>query len=154
MREGKEFSFGELEKLAAKEEPFRSLIDPDAPEFAPSGNVPRRIREFCKRTGQPVPETEGQIVRCINESLALKYRMAFEEIRECTGKEYPVIHMVGGGTQSALLCQLTANACGRPVYAGPVEATVYGNVAIQLMAEGAIGTIVKLSGNGDWRQLC
>ena len=132
MREGKEFSFGELEKLASKEEPFRSLINPDAPEFAPSGNVPRRIREFCKRTGQPVPETEGQIVRCINESLALKYRMAFEEIRECTGKEYPVIHMVGGGTQSALLCQLTANACGRPVYAGPVEATVYGNVAIQL----------------------
>ena len=99
MREGKEFSFGELEKLAAKEEPFRSLIDPDAPEFAPSGNVPRRIREIsAKRTGQPVPETEGQIVRCINESLALKYRMAFEEIRECTGKEYPVIHMVGGGT--------------------------------------------------------
>lgn len=86
MREGKEFSFGELEKLAAKEEPFRSLIDPDAPEFAPSGNVPRRIREFCKRTGQPVPETEGQIVRCINESLALKYRMAFEEIREWYGK--------------------------------------------------------------------
>lgn len=144
MREGKEFSFGELEKLAAKEEPFRSLIDPDAPEFAPSGNVPRRIREFCKRTGQPVPETEGQIVRCINESLALKYRMAFEEIRECTGKEYPVIHMVGGGTQSALLCQLTANACGRPVYAGPVEATVYGNVAIQLMAEGAVGSLEEI----------
>ena len=144
MREGKEFSFSELEKLAAAEEPFRSLIDPDAPEFAPSGNVPRRIRDFCKRTGQPVPETEGQIVRCINESLALKYRMAFEEIRECTGKEYPVIHMVGGGTQSALLCQLTANACGCPVYAGPVEATVYGNVAIQLMAEGAVGGLEEI----------
>ena len=144
MREGKEFSFGELEKLAASEEPFRSLIDPDAPEFAPSGNVPRRIREFCKRTGQPVPETEGQLVRCINESLALKYRMALEEIKECTGKEYPVIHMVGGGTQSALLCQLTADACKCPVYAGPIEATVYGNIAIQLMAEGVIGSLEEI----------
>ena len=135
---------GELEKLAASEEPFRSLIDPDAPEFAPSGNVPRRIREFCKRTGQPVPETEGQLVRCINESLALKYRMALEEIKECTGKEYPVIHMVGGGTQSALLCQLTADACKCPVYAGPIEATVYGNIAIQLMAEGVIGSLEEI----------
>lgn len=144
MREGKEFSFGELEKLAASEEPFRSLIDPDAPEFVPSGNVPRRIREFCKRTGQPVPETEGQLVRCINESLALKYRMALEEIKECTGKEYPVIHMVGGGTQSALLCQLTADACKCPVYAGPIEATVYGNIAIQLMAEGVIGSLEEI----------
>ena len=144
MREGKEFSFGELEKLAASEEPFRSLIDPDAPEFAPSGNVPRRIREFCKRTGQPVPETEGQLVRCINESLALKYRMVLEEIKECTGKEYPVIHMVGGGTQSALLCQLTADACKCPVYAGPIEATVYGNIAIQLMAEGVIGSLEEI----------
>ena len=144
MREGKEFSFGELEKLAASEEPFRSLIDPDAPEFAPSGNVPRRIREFCKRTGQPVPETEGQLVRCINESLALKYRMALEEIKECTGKEYPVIHMVGGGTQSALLCQLTADACKCSIYAGPIEATVYGNIAIQLMAEGVIGSLEEI----------
>ena len=144
MREGKEFSFGELEKLAASEEPFRSLIDPDAPEFAPSGNVPRRIREFCKRTSQPVPETEGQLVRCINESLALKYRMALEEIKECTGKEYPVIHMVGGGTQSALLCQLTADACKCSIYAGPIEATVYGNIAIQLMAEGVIGSLEEI----------
>lgn len=144
MREGKEFSFGELEKLAASEEPFRSLIDPDAPEFAPSGNVPRRIREFCKRTSQPVSETEGQLVRCINESLALKYRMALEEIKECTGKEYPVIHMVGGGTQSALLCQLTADACKCSIYAGPIEATVYGNIAIQLMAEGVIGSLEEI----------
>ncbi len=138
IREGKEYGFGELEKLAEKEPPLRSLIDPDAPEFTPAGDIPGRIRAFCERTGQPVPETEGQIVRCINESLALKYRMALEEIQDCTGEEYPVIHMVGGGTQSALLCRFTANACGRPVYAGPVEATVYGNIAVQLMADGSI----------------
>ncbi|HJC22208.1 MAG TPA: rhamnulokinase [Candidatus Eisenbergiella merdavium] len=143
-REGQEYSFGELEKLAEKEAPFRSLIDPDAPEFVPAGNVPERIREFCRRTGQPVPETPGQIVRCIDESLALKYRMTLDEIRTCTGKDYPVIHMVGGGTQSALLCRFTAAACARPVFAGPVEATVYGNLAIQLMAAGQINGLSEL----------
>ena len=144
MREGKEYSFGELEKLAAEEAPFRSLIDPDAPEFVPAGDVPERIREFCRRTGQPVPETPGQIVRCIDESLALKYRLTLDEIRECTGKDYPVIHMVGGGTQSGLLCRFTADACARPVCAGPVEATVYGNLALQLMAAGEIGGLSEL----------
>ena len=144
MREGKEYSFGELEKLAAAEAPFRSLIDPDAPEFVPAGDVPERIREFCRRTGQPVPETPGQIVRCIDESLALKYRLTLDEIRECTGKDYPVIHMVGGGTQSGLLCRFTADACARPVCAGPVEATVYGNLALQLMAAGEIGGLSEL----------
>ena len=144
IREGKEYSFGELEKLAAAEAPFRSLIDPDAPEFVPAGDVPERIREFCRRTGQPVPETPGQIVRCIDESLALKYRLTLDEIRECTGKDYPVIHMVGGGTQSGLLCRFTADACARPVCAGPVEATVYGNLALQLMAAGEIGGLSEL----------
>ena len=144
MREGKEYSFGELEKLAAAEVPFRSLIDPDAPEFVPAGDVPERIREFCRRTGQPVPETPGQIVRCIDESLALKYRLTLDEIRECTGKDYPVIHMVGGGTQSGLLCRFTADACVRPVCAGPVEATVYGNLALQLMAAGEIVGLSEL----------
>lgn len=144
IREGKEYSFGELEKMAEGEESFRSFIDPDAPEFAPAGNVPRRIRACCERTGQPVPRTEGQIVRCINESLAMKYRLAFDEIRTCTGKEYPAIHMVGGGTQSALLCQMTADACGCPVYVGPVEATVYGNIGIQLMADGTVADLEEI----------
>lgn len=138
IREGKEYGFGELERLAEQERPFASFINPDAAEFAPAGNMPRRIRAYCERTGQPVPETPGQVVRCIDESLAMKYRCALDEIRQCTGKEYPAIHLVGGGTRSALLCQMTANACGCSVYAGPVEATVYGNIGIQLMADGAI----------------
>ena len=137
-REGREFSFGELEKLAAEEEAFLAFIDPDAPEFVPAGDVPERIREYCRRTGQRVPKSEGQIVRCINESLAMKYRVTLEQIADCTGRDYPAIHMVGGGTQSGLLCSFTASACGVPVVAGPVEATVLGNIALQLMADGAI----------------
>lgn len=138
IREGKEYSFSELEKLAEAAEPFQSFIDPDAPEFSPAGNVPKRIREYCERTGQKVPQTEGEIVRCINESLALKYRYALEEIKVCTGKDYHAIHMVGGGIQSKLLCRFTAYASGIPVIAGPVEATVFGNIAIQLMSRGVI----------------
>ncbi len=141
IREGKEYSFGELEQMASEAEPFQSFIDPDAPEFVPSGNMPKRIRAYCKRTGQRVPETVGAIVRCIDESLALRYRAAKEELESCLGKTYPCLHMIGGGIQSKLLCQMTANAVERPVVAGPVEATVLGNIALQLLAEGAIQDI-------------
>ena len=141
IREGKEYSFSELEKLAEGAEPFQSFIDPDAPEFVPSGDVPTRIREYCQKTGQKVPRTEGEIVRCINESLALKYRYSLEEIKACTGKDYQAIHMVGGGIQSKLLCKFTAHASKIPVIAGPVEATVFGNIAIQLMSKGTISDL-------------
>lgn len=138
IREGKEFSFSQLEQLAHMAEPFQSFIDPDAPEFNPAGNIPRRIREFCRRTGQPVPQSEGEIVCCINQSLALKYRYALEQIEACTGKHYPTIYMIGGGIQSEILCRMTANASGRRVIAGPVEATALGNIAVQLIALGEI----------------
>ncbi len=141
IREGKEYSFGELEKMAEKAEPLKCFVDTAAPEFNPAGNIPRRIREYCERTGQYVPQTEGEIVRCINQSLAMKYRNTIDQIQACTGKEYPVIYMLGGGIQSHMLCQLTANACGRKVSAGPIEATVYGNIALQLMATGEISDI-------------
>lgn len=140
-REGREYSFGELEQMAQKAEPRRCFIDPDAPEFVPSGNVPRRIQEYCRRTNQYVPQTEGEIVRCINESLALKYAQTKTEIETCTGREYAVIHMVGGGIQSRMLCQLTAEACGCEVVAGPIEATVYGNIVLQLLAVGELGSL-------------
>ena len=138
IREGKEYGFGDLEKMAKETKKLCSFIDPDAPEFIPQGNIPKKIQEFCKKTNQPVPETVGEIVRCINESLALKYRIALEEIEECTGKKYNTIYMVGGGTQSELLCQCTADACNRMVAAGPIEATVLGNLALQLVASGDI----------------
>jgi rhamnulokinase/L-fuculokinase len=88
-----------------------------------------------------VPQTAGEVMRCIYESLALKYRLTFDEIRECTGKEYTKIHLVGGGTKDGMLCQMTASACNCEVIAGPIEATAYGNIALQLIADKAIPDI-------------
>lgn len=141
QREGKDYSYADLEKLALSEEPFKCFIDPDAPEFVPQGNIPERVREFCRKTGQYVPESVGEIMRCIYESLAMKYRMTFEKLCECTGKDYPVIHVIGGGTKDGLLCRMTASSCGKTVKAGPIEATVMGNVAVQLMSDDTIGSI-------------
>ena len=138
QREGQDYSYAELEKLALKEEPFKCFIDPDAPEFTPQGNIPRRVQEFCKKTGQYVPQSVGEIMRCIYESLAMKYRLTFEKLCDCTNKDYPVIHVIGGGTKDGLLCQMTANSCDRTVKAGPIEATVMGNVAVQFMSDGTI----------------
>ena len=140
-REGKEYSYADLEKLALSAEPFKCFIDPDAPEFVPHGNIPERVREFCRKTGQYVPETVGEIMRCIYESLAMKYRLTFEKLRECTERDYPVIHVIGGGTKDGLLCQMTANSCDRTVKAGPIEATVMGNIAVQLMSDGSVKNI-------------
>lgn len=140
-REGKEYSYADLEKLALAAEPFKCFIDPDAPEFVPHGNIPERVREFCRKTGQYVPKTVGEIMRCIYESLAMKYRLTFEKLRECTERDYPVIHVIGGGTKDGLLCQMTANSCDRTVKAGPIEATVMGNVAVQLMSDGSVKNI-------------
>lgn len=140
-REGKEYFYADLEKLALAAEPFKCFIDPDAPEFVPHGNIPERVREFCRKTGQFIPETVGEIMRCIYESLAMKYRLTFEKLRECTERDYPVIHVIGGGTKDGLLCQMTANSCDRTVKAGPIEATVMGNVAVQLMSDGSVKNI-------------
>ena len=141
IREGKEYSYADLEKLALECEPFKCFIDPDAPEFAPMGNLPRRVKEYCEKTGQYIPQTVGEIIRCIYESLALKYRYTFDGIKECTGKDYDRIHVMGGGTKDKLLLQMTAQSCNVNVYGGPIEATALGNVAIQLMSTGAIKDI-------------
>lgn len=142
-REGLTYNFSELEREAQKATPFLAFIDPDAPEFVAPGNIPERIREYCKRTNQNIPKEIGEIVRCINESLAMKYRYVMEQIEDCTQKNYDTIYMVGGGTNSHMLCQLTANACNKKVVAGPTEATVYGNVALQLIALGEISDLTK-----------
>ena len=141
IREGKEYSYAELEKMALECEPFRCFIDPDAPEFAPMGNIPERVRKYCEKTGQYVPQTVGEIMRCIYESLALKYRLTFDGIKDCTEKEYDRIHVMGGGTKDKLLLQMTAQSCNVNVYGGPIEATALGNIAVQLMSSGAISDI-------------
>ncbi|MCD7730272.1 MAG: rhamnulokinase [Oscillospiraceae bacterium] len=140
-REGNDYSFADLEKMALECEPFRCFIDPDAPEFVPIGNIPERVREYCRKTNQYVPESVGEVMRCIYESLALKYRISFDEIKECTGKSYGKIHLVGGGAKDGMLCRMTANACNCEVIAGPIEATAYGNIALQLIADEAIPDI-------------
>ena len=137
-REGQEYSYNELEKHALAAEPFRYLFDPDAPEFVAPGNIPQRIRDYCLRTGQGAPETVGEIMRAIYESIALKYRLTYDMIRDCTGREYRHIHMIGGGTKDNLLCQMTADATGCKIVAGPIEATALGNIAVQLMASGEL----------------
>ena len=141
QRQGEDYSYADLEKLALAAEPFKCFIDPDAPEFVPHGNIPKRVQDFCEKTGQYVPQTVGEIMRCIYESLAMKYKLTFEKLCECTERDYPVIHVIGGGTKDTLLCQLTANSCNRTVKAGPIEATVMGNVAVQLMSDNSVADI-------------
>lgn len=137
-REGRQYSYNDLEKHALASEPFKYFIDPDAQDFVPPGDIPGRVREFCKRTGQGEPQTVGEIMRCIYESIAMKYRYAFHMIKDCTGKDYRYIHMVGGGTKDNLLCRMTASSTGCKIVAGPIEATALGNIAVQLMASGDI----------------
>lgn len=137
----RKYSYNELEMMARESEKFRSFIDPDAPELSAHGNLPDKIRAYCEKTNQPVPETIGQLVRCIYESLALKYRLALEQIGECTGKKFDVLHLMGGGTKDGFLCELASESIGIPVIAGPVEATALGNIVLQLIALGEIETI-------------
>ena len=130
-----------LEKEALEAEPFRCFIDCDAPEFETSGDLPGRVRRFCEVTGQYVPQTRGEIMRCIYESLAMKYRMNIKTLSEVTGKNYACINMLGGGIKDTLLCRLTAASTGITVVAGPIEATVMGNVAMQLIALGELADV-------------
>ncbi|WP_350279717.1 rhamnulokinase family protein [Kribbella sp. HUAS MG21] len=121
---------------AAEAPPFAVLIDPDAPEFLAPGNMPARIDEHCRASGQEPPRSRGAVVRCILESLALAYRRTLRLAQTVADREVDVLHVIGGGSQNELLCQLTADACGVPVLAGPVEASALGNVLVQARALG------------------
>ena len=140
-RAGRELSYDELIARAEAARPFAALVDPDDPSFLAPGDMPARLAAFCTRTGQPSPGDEGAFVRCALESLALKYRWTIERLEAILGTTIRTIHVVGGGSRNALLCQFTADACGRPVHAGPVEATAVGNVLMQAMARGRIGSL-------------
>lgn len=145
-RTGGNYTYADLERLALEAEPFKCFIDPDSPEFTAMGNIPERVQKYCERTNQSVPRSVGEITRCIYESLALKYRYTFDGIKSCTNKSYDKIHIVGGGTKDSLLCQMTADACGVTVLGGPIEATVLGNIAVQLISSGDIENISKARG--------
>jgi len=135
---GENISFAEMADMALKCEPLKCIINPDDPVFSKPGDMIIRIKDYLKNTNQYVPETNGEIFRCIYDSLALKYKDALRKLEELTGKKYNKIHMVGGGINAKLLCKFTADACGVEVVAGPSEATAMGNIAVQLMALGEI----------------
>ncbi len=140
-REGASLSYEYLCQQAEEAPPFVSLVDPDDTSFMLPPNMPAALADFCRRTGQPAPEDVGTTVRCALESLALCYRRVLERLEELGGKRLEAIHVVGGGSQNALLCQFTADACNRPVLAGPVEATAIGNVLVQAIGLGLLGSL-------------
>ena len=140
-RRGKKYTFDEMDAMASEAEPFRSLIDPNDPSFTTPGDMPARIQEFCRKTGQPVPENPGQILRTALESLALKYRQCLDDIEGITNTSIELLHLVGGGCKNVLLNQFTANAIARTVVTGPVEATAMGNIIGQALAIGDIKSL-------------
>lgn len=134
-------SYAELVEIAQQAHPLHSFVNVNDPLFIKHGNMPERIQAYCQQTGQPVPESKGAIVRTILESLALAYRAWLEQITAVSAQTVEVVHILGGGTQNKLLNQMTANATGLPVVAGPIEATVIGNALVQLIVLGEIANL-------------
>jgi rhamnulokinase len=141
QREGHDHSYGELTQMANRSKPLACLIDPDHKPFLSPGDMPLKIEAFCKKTGQRPPNTRGEYVRACLDSLALTYRRTLEGLEDVLGRKVSTIHIVGGGCQNELLNQMTADACGRPVLAGPIEATAIGNILVQAMATGDVKTL-------------
>jgi rhamnulokinase len=141
---GNKNSYVELAKLAEQAAPLKSLINPNDPRFGQPDNMPDKIAAFCRETGQPAPASEGEFIRCVLESLALLYRQTLDQLEDVTGKPIQTLHIVGGGSQNALLNQFSANATGRTVIAGPAEATATGNILIQAIALGHLKDLDEL----------
>jgi rhamnulokinase len=141
---GGKHEYAQLARMAAKAAPLRSIVNPDDLRFLNPPDMPKAIQEFCRETRQPQPRSEGELVRCAYESLALKYREVLDWLEELTGNRIEVIHVVGGGSRSAILNQFTADACQRPVVAGPVEATALGNLLVQVRASGEVGSLSEM----------
>jgi rhamnulokinase len=139
--EGRDYAFAELVGLAQDAAQLRSLVDPDDPALLEPGDMPRRVRELCVRTGQAEPESPGEVTRCVLESLALKHAHAIQLLAGATGTAPPEIHVVGGGAHNEPLCRWTADASGLPVLAGPEEATEIGNLLLQAMALGELASL-------------
>ena len=144
IKQGKNLSWDEIVVEARAAEPLRSIIDTDAPEFYAGGNMEQKIQEFCRKTGQPVPETVGQVARCIYESLALKYRYALEGLERMKGEKIHSLNIVGGGINNKFLDQLVADALDREVVTGPVEGAAIGNLLTQAMALGDLKNLEQL----------
>jgi rhamnulokinase len=143
-KRGRNYDYAQLATRAAKAPPLRSIVNPDDARFLNPPDMPKAIEAFCRDTKQPVPRTEGELVRCAYESLALRYRQVLGWLEELTGNRIEVIHIVGGGSKSDILNQFTAGACQRPVVTGPVEATAMGNLMMQVRASGEVGSLAEM----------
>ena len=142
-RDGREYEWDELVALAERFPGLRSVIDPDDPSLVNPPDMPTALRALCRDTGQEPPDGVGAIVRCCLDSIALKCRAALDDLTEVTGHRPGTLRVVGGGSQNRLLCQLTADACGLPLIAGPVEATALGNVMVQAIATGELANVAE-----------
>ena len=138
---GRDYAWDELVREAEAVKPFAALINPDDPRLVAPQDMPEAIGELCRESGQTPPDSPGGFVRCALESLALRYRQVLGALQQLTGGRIETIHIVGGGSKNELLSQLAADACGRRVVAGPVEATAIGNCLVQAIAAGEIGSI-------------
>lgn len=136
QKAGVDISYAKEAGLIEQTQPFRSFIDPDHAVFAAPADMPAQVQRYCRESGQPVPETPGELLRCIYQSLALTYRLVLEKIEQLSGQTFKTLHMVGGGIQNQWLCQATADATGKTVVAGPQEASAIGNIMVQLLALG------------------
>lgn len=143
-RHNEVYSYADLEAMAVQSKPFQCFIDVDDDRYSKPGDQPGRIAEYCRETSQFVPTEPGEVIRCIDESLAMKYRYTVECLEDCTGKKYDRVYILGGGTKSALLCQMTADAVGREVVAGPDEATILGNMGVQLIGHKVLSDLTEL----------
>jgi rhamnulokinase len=139
-----EMDWQQIVDLSNVVEPFKSLINPDDPMFLNPGNMPKAIQEFCAKGNQPVPETKGEIARCIYDSLVLKYKFTIKQIESVTGKAIEKLHIIGGGAHNKIMNQLTADATGIPVFAGPTEATAIGNIMLQAKALGIVKSLSEI----------
>jgi rhamnulokinase len=141
---GDDYDYATLARLAAEAPAFGPIVDPDHGSFLNPPSMPEALMAFCRASGQKAPEGPGALVRCCSESLALKYRWVLEKLEQIRGARLESINIVGGGTQNTLLCQLAADCCQRPVIAGPVEATATGNLLMQALAVGELGSLDEL----------
>ena len=140
---GRDWGWEDLNQLSAAAQSLVSFINPDAHDFLAPTDMPEAIRQFCRNTGQTVPDDEGAVLRCALESIAMKFRHVLGMCEELAGGRIETIHIVGGGTQNRQLCQAAADACARRVVAGPVEATATGNLMMQAVAAGDVGSIAQ-----------
>jgi len=140
------YTWNEMVELSMASQPFKCLIDPDYPNFLNPANMPQAIADFCFKTGQTPPESHGEYIRCIFESLAMKYRLTLDSIRAVSANTIEIIHIIGGGANNELLCQYSANALGLPVMAGPTEATAIGNILLQAKALEVVHSLDEIRG--------